>query len=329
MEKNIQRNGLINLLALLGVGVAGFAVARQAGSQAGQIAAAFIAFGVLVAFISWFQMRLEERERLEKLELEEMARSKASSTLFEGRESELLPAQRAREQFQRFFVPIFTTILFISQVVVVFFLWRWLASAPVVISAGSSLVALALFGLLALVLFILGRFSVTIARLEDNRLLRPSAGYMLLGAYLCAAVALGIGLIKAEFPMADLYVARGICVLLGIVAVETLLTLILEIYRPRVKGKVGRPLYESRLVGHARRPAKVHVPVDCRRVRWGVVEPRVFEVGRKHAPTRVEIVVEDVLLSLSRHEVGARTRQDRHPGANRRWRRRCASPLRT
>ena len=32
-------------------------------------------------------------------------------------------------------------------------------------------------------------------------------------------------------------------------AVETLVQLVLEIYRPRVKGKVERPLYESRLVG--------------------------------------------------------------------------------
>jgi len=33
------------------------------------------------------------------------------------------------------------------------------------------------------------------------------------------------------------------------VGIETVLNLILEIYRPRVRGKAGRPLYESRLVG--------------------------------------------------------------------------------
>jgi regulator of protease activity HflC (stomatin/prohibitin superfamily) len=50
-------------------------------------------------------------------------------------------------------------------------------------------------------------------------------------------------------PRADLFVARGLCVLLALLAVETLLNLILEIYRPRLKGRVARPLYDSRLVG--------------------------------------------------------------------------------
>src|SRR5690349_7870787 len=107
MERNIQRNGLINLIVLLLVGVAGFVVAQSTGSQAGQVTAAFVGFGVLIAIVSWFQMRLEERERIEKFELEEMARSRASATLFESKDAELFPAQRAREQFQRFFVPIF------------------------------------------------------------------------------------------------------------------------------------------------------------------------------------------------------------------------------
>ena len=68
MERSIQKNGLINLLVLLGVGVAGLAAARYANSLAGQVSILFLGIGVLVAVVSWFQMRLEDRERLEKLE---------------------------------------------------------------------------------------------------------------------------------------------------------------------------------------------------------------------------------------------------------------------
>lgn len=249
MDRNIQKNGLVNLLALLGVCVAGFAVARYAGSLAGQVGVVFVGFGVLVAFVSWFQMRLEERERLEKLELDEMARSKGSSTLFESRDAEIFPAQRSREQFERFFVPGFTALLFLLQAGSAYFLWRWLAGQMPEVKALHSTVAMSLFSLFALVFFLLGRFSVTIARLENHRLLRPGASYLLLGAYLCFATAAGIAAVKAEFPRADFYVAQGLCVVLGLIALETLVTLILEIYRPRVKGKVVRPLYESRLVG--------------------------------------------------------------------------------
>jgi regulator of protease activity HflC (stomatin/prohibitin superfamily) len=62
-------------------------------------------------------------------------------------------------------------------------------------------------------------------------------------------VGAGIVGVQARFPKADLYVARFLCCLLALVAVETLVAVILEIYRPRVKGKVGRPLYDGRLVG--------------------------------------------------------------------------------
>jgi len=251
MERSYQRQGLLNSLALLLVGAAGFALARYAGSLAGQIAAAFAGLGWLVTLVAWFQMRLEERERLEKLELEEMARAKGSAALFQAQEAEIFPAQRSRQQFERFFLPGFTVLLLLLEAGGAFLCWRWLDQAVVRIAPERWMMAAAPFALFFLVLFILGRFSATIVRLENNRLLRPGTGHLLLVAFLCALTAAGIGTVavSTDFPKADLYLARGLCVLLGLVGLETLVNLILEIYRPRVKGKVARPLYESRLVG--------------------------------------------------------------------------------
>lgn len=251
MERNYQRQGLVNVLALLAVGAAGFAVARYANSLAGQIGAAYVGMGFLVALVGWFQMRLEERERLERFELEDLARSKASAALFEAREAELFPAQRSRQQFERYFVPVFTVFLFLLQLGGAYVFWRWLNTSVIVLNPARWMVAAALFATFFLVLFILGRFSATIARLEDHRLLRPGASYLLLGAFLCALSAVGVATagVSTDWPKADFYVARGFCVLLAIIAVETLANLVLEIYRPRMKGRVGRPLYESRLVG--------------------------------------------------------------------------------
>ncbi len=254
MERNLQRNGLVNLLALFAVTAAGYGVARFTDSLSGQVAAAFLGLGALVAFVSWFQMRLEERERLEKLELDELARSKGSATLFEGRDAEVFPAQRSRQQFEKFFVPGFTVGLLFLQGAGAFMLWRWLQKLAALPPVKQDLLALALFGLLALILFLIGRFSATIARLENHRLLRPSASYLLLGAYLCFFCAAAMAGLKSEFPKTDLYVARVFVVVLGLVAAETLAALVFEIYRPRVKGKVGRPLYDSRLVGLLAQP---------------------------------------------------------------------------
>src|SRR5436190_11075612 len=179
MERNIQKHGLINLLALLVVGVAGFAVAVNGNSLAGQICVLFIGVGLLVAVISWFQMRLEERVRLEKLELDELAKSRGSSALFESKEAELFPAQRSREQFERFFVPGFTGLLCLAQAAGAWLLWRYLSRSTTSTDLKDPMLALAMFGIFALVLFLLGKFSTTIARLQNQPLLRPSAGYLL------------------------------------------------------------------------------------------------------------------------------------------------------
>ena len=249
MERSIQKNGLINLLVLLAVGVAGLAAARYANSLAGHVNILFLGLGVLVASVSWFQMGLEDRERLEKLEFDELAKTHSGSALFEARDAEVFPAQRSREQFERFFVPAFTAILFVLQAGGAWLLWRWLSQSTTATEVKEPIAGLALFGVFALLLFLLGRFSATIARLERQRLLRPGASYLLFNAFLALVVALGMVGVWAGFPKTDFVVAHVLCGLLGLVALETLVQLVLEIYRPRVKGKIERPLYESRLVG--------------------------------------------------------------------------------
>src|SRR5690242_21925148 len=215
MERNLQKNGLINVVILLGIGVAGFILARYANSLAGLVSVFFIAVGLLVAVVSWFQMRLEDSERLERLELDELAKGHASSALFESKDSEIFPAQRSREQFERFFVPIFTALLCIGQAGAAFFLWRWLSQPALAFELKQPMPAMFFFGFFFFALFMFGRYSANKARLENDRLLRPGAGYMLLNAYLCLAVAIGIVVVQAQVPRADFYVARGLCVLLA------------------------------------------------------------------------------------------------------------------
>src|SRR3984957_10396872 len=255
MERNTQKNGMVNLMAAVMIFIAAFVVTCYVNSLAGQAASIFLGLGALVAFASWFQMRLEENERLERLEIDELARAKGDSALFDAKESEVFPARRSREMFEKFFVPGFAVLLFLLQAGGAFLVWHyWIPKNTNGIVEVRAMPSLSLFAIFALLLFLLGRFSVTIARLGDHRLLRPSASFLLAGAYVCAFTALGIAGIKTGFPKADFWMARALCVLLGLMAAEMLLTLLLEIYRPRIKGKVARPLYESRVVGILAQP---------------------------------------------------------------------------
>ena len=231
MERNVQKHGLVNLATVTVIFVTAFVVTTYVRSFAGEVCSVFLGLGVLVAFFSWFQMRLEENERLEKMEFEELAGTRGESTLFDSKEAEVFPAQRSREQFEKFIVPGFSVLLFLLEGGCACLLWHWISTTTTGIAPDRVMPALTLFGILALLLFLFGRFSVTISRLENQRLLRPSAGFLLAGAYLCFITALGIAAAKTEFVRTDLYVARALCVLLGLMAVEMLVTLLLEIYR--------------------------------------------------------------------------------------------------
>jgi modulator of FtsH protease HflK len=247
VERKTQSKGLINLLTLGIIGGAGYYIAHHGNTLAGLTAMVFMGIGFLVAVVSWFQMRLEEREYLEKLEFDELTKSASASALFTSGETEVFPAQRSREQFERFFVPVFTVLLFMLQAGSAFLLWRWLDKVLPTPLVDPS-VCLSLFAIFGLLLFLFGKYSTSLARFEGLRLLRPGATYVLLSAYLCAIVTLTVIATILEVPHVDLYVARGLAALLFLVALETLIGLILELYRPRVKGKVERPVYESRLV---------------------------------------------------------------------------------
>ena len=299
MDRSIQKNGLVNLAVALVIFLAGFGVTVFAGSLAGQAASVFLGLSVLVTFVSWFQMRLEENERLEKLELDELARSRGSS-LFEAKDSGSFPARNAREQFEKYFVSGFTVLLLLLEAAAAWGIWHWSGQNQLALKDANSTVALSLFAIFALLLFLFGRFSVTMARLENNRLLRPGASFLLASAYVCAFTALGIALAKAKYPLADFWVARGLCALLGLMAVESLLTLLLEIYRPRVKGKVARPLYDSRAAGILAQPESLFTTAaQTLDYQFGfkVSETWFFQACKRNLPVLLLVQLAALMLS--------------------------------
>jgi modulator of FtsH protease HflK len=247
MESNVQRTGIVNWVILLVVTIVAAALARMAGSATGMATVVFLGVGFLVAAVSYFQMRLEARERSELLEFSELKKAKGDSSLF-LEAADTFPARRSREQFERYLVPGFTVLLFVIQAGAAWWIWRSLAtiSMPQVEQATFSM---ALFALFFLILFLMGRYSANLGRLDQLQLLRPGAGYLLLGAILCLLVAATEAAALFGFPQFDRYAAAALAILLALTAIESLAGLLFEIYRPRVKGRASRLLYESRLIG--------------------------------------------------------------------------------
>ena len=252
MEPNRTKLTLLNLAVLLLAGVAGLTVAVFTHALTATVAVVFCGVGFLVTLLSYVLMQLVEREKNERLEYDELTKSPSASALFNKDEISALPARRSREQLERFAVPGFTLALLLGEAAGVFFLWRWLQKP--VVPMEKPVFALVIFALMALVFFMLGRFSVALARIEKQRLLEPPAVSVLSAAYFSALSAVAAGLVYFEIPRADVYIARILVILLGILAVETLLTLLLEIYRPRLKGQQTRLLYHSRVMSLISQP---------------------------------------------------------------------------
>jgi regulator of protease activity HflC (stomatin/prohibitin superfamily) len=307
MERTTQKNGLVNLVVAGLVLAAALAAATLVQSLAGFTAAVFLLLGALVSFVSWFQMRLEENERNEKLELDELAASRGAS-LFEAKDGGSFPARNAREQFEKYIVPAFAIFLLVIEILAAWLIWRHTAKNPVTVINANATASLSLFAIFALVLFLFGRFSVTIARLEKHRLLQPGASYLLAGAYVCAVVALGIAGVEAKHLHADFWMARALCVLLALLAVENVLTLLLEVYRPRVKGKIARPLYDSRVAGLLAQPESLFTTAaQTLDYQFGfkVSETWIFQSLRKNLPAFLLIQLTVLIVSTMFVFVGA------------------------
>ncbi len=256
MDQNTKRTGLMNWLVLLGATIGMLLVARYVSSAAAVMGTILTGYGLLVALLGYFHIGLLEREQFEKMEMEELSKSRGSESLFTTSGGDTFPAQRSRQQFERFFIPTCTGLLFLLQAAGAYFPWQWLAAQPPIIQDNAKL-AMSLLGLMGLILFLLGKYSSGLARLQGLKLLRPSAAYMQLSAYANLAVIGAIAAVLAGVLKVDLIVAHVLCVVSGLAAVETLLALVLEGYRVRVEGRETRLLYESRLVGLLGQPEAI------------------------------------------------------------------------
>lgn len=247
MEKSVERIGLINLATLLLVGGCFSWMAVYSGSLTVLVGGVFVAMGFVVGCVNYFQMRLGVREWNERLEVSELKRNAGDSALF-STDTELYPARRAREQFEKYFVPAFATILAVTQGIVAWYLWRKLPELGPIIP-GNSLLVMALLGVTGLLLFIVGRYAAGLSRISHQRILQAGASYLMLGSVLALFSTLVEAFTWFGYPGTDKIVAQILIIFLAVVSIETILGLVMEIYRPRQRGQMGRVLYESRLIG--------------------------------------------------------------------------------
>ncbi len=249
-QQNSKKLGLINSIVLLVVAIGALYFTLQTNSTVGLGGVVLLGIGTLIGFFSFIQSHLIDRERVEALEMQELDRTRGNESLFAGAAEDAYPSRNARRQFEKWVVPIFSVLVLIGQALGLLLVYRqldgWTLSSS--IQASDSAMSIMFFALFMVVLFMMGKYSAGLAKMDDQDLLRPGANYMLLGSVVCTAVVIA-ETASIEYPVWEKVFTWVVFVVIALSAVENLGTLVLEIFRPRLDDKKTRLLYDSRLIG--------------------------------------------------------------------------------
>ena len=220
----------------------------------------FFLSGVLVWMVLCIQFHQRSLAEQEKLDMSQLAKDKQSSTIFQagGEQAALLSvAQRRLEILEKYFIPIFSVLIAIYQIVIGLYFFRvyWTAEESELKQPLQCAIFLA--GI-AFASFLLSRYATGMSVELKWKPLRAGGSYMLGSALLCFVLAILLAVVH-QFGYFFLLKIISITILslLIILGIETALNIVLDIYRPRLKGQYSRSAFDSRLLGIINEPGGI------------------------------------------------------------------------
>ncbi len=222
---------------------------------------AFGAVAVAIGILPWIALTVvfhqHRLERLEVLENDEIAAIRGDArSVFEGdREQSTAAAIRLRLMHQ-WLMPIVSLTYAALLALTAWWLLSWMAQLDdtggnaTTFRIGSALGwQVATCAGLSLIAFIFSRFVAGMSTQGAWQNLRGGAGIMVGNALVLLAIAVGV--VFQVFQKTGVLegVARGIGIFMILVASETALNLVLNLYRPRRPGETPRPAFDSKVLG--------------------------------------------------------------------------------
>ena len=220
----------------------------------------FLAPGTLVWLMVLVHGRQKRMAQREREEMERLRASRVSEEIFEEQELDRMRAATALRIFERFLVPAFSILL---SAVLMFLCYSNLANAwrvRAMVSISNPSMVAAGMAVIVFVGFVLAYYTVGLSREPGLGLLRAGGSYLM--GNVAGSLVVVLAMILAHFHVVWLawlgaVAAYGIPALMGLIGVEIILNLILDIYRPRVPGRERRWGYDSRLLGSLSAPGNV------------------------------------------------------------------------
>jgi regulator of protease activity HflC (stomatin/prohibitin superfamily) len=240
-----------------------FGIAFLMGRWSGFLAVSVVAWQILAAALIWLVLAIQFHQRSraeqEKLDMSQLARDKENATIFQGQGEQaalLATAQRRLDVLETWFLPIFAGLIAAYEIGIGLYALRG-AAAQEQERTRQPLVAAVVMAAVAFVSFLLSRYATGMSAEPRWKPLRAGGSYLLGGALLCFAVALSLAGVHFQFFLPVKIVAYVVPILLIVLGLETALNVVLDIYRPRLKGQYSLAAFDSRLLGLINEPGGV------------------------------------------------------------------------
>ncbi|MBN1803610.1 MAG: protease modulator HflK, partial [Sedimentisphaerales bacterium] len=217
-----------------------------------------VAFIWFVLCLQFYQRSLAEQE---KLDASQLIRGDETSTIFQAgseRATLLSASQRRLEIFERWFIPILAAIIAAFQIGIGLYLLK-ASGAGIEPETKQPLLCGIILTAIAFVSFLLSRYATGMSAQPEWKPLRAGGSSLLGIAVLCfiLAVCLAVTYIFPNIYWPVNVMTWVISCLLVVLGAETAVNLVLDIYRPRIRGRYSRSAFDSRLLGVINEPGGI------------------------------------------------------------------------
>lgn len=219
----------------------------------------FILSAALVCLVLVLQFHQSALAEQEKLDMTQLAKAERTSTIFQtqGERAELFAvAQHRLELFEKWFLPIFSALIGFYQIGISLYLLNAVSDSTNIGAKRPDICAVCMTAI-AFVSFLISRYATGMSAELQWRPLRAGGSFLLGVAVFCFALAIGLAFAYFQFFIVLNVIAWAIPISLIVLGVETALNVILDIYRPRLKGQYSRSAFDSRLLGIINEPGGV------------------------------------------------------------------------
>jgi len=265
MTISSKRAEYVAVLSLI-LSVAFFGIAFFVGRWSGFFPIYAVSWLILSAALIWLVLTIQFHQRSlaeqEKLDMSQLDEGKQVSAIFQAkgeRVAMFAVAQHRLDLLEKWFIPIFSAVIAAYQIAIGLYLLKIIPPDPELFGAEAKqpLICATCMIAIAFICFIVSRYATGMSAQLQWKPLRAGGSIFLAIAVLSFALAVSLALVQFKIFTGITAISLAVPILLIVLAAENALNIVLDIYRPRLKGQYSRSAFDSRLLGIINEPGGI------------------------------------------------------------------------